>query len=127
MTGLQARLRADLLSARKARDTAATAVLRSTLSAIANAEALPVAEAALTADGIASGSASAGDGPIAGAASGVGATEAARRDLTDDDVRGIIIDEQTERLSAATDLESHGAGEEAEQLRAEAELLAGYL
>ncbi len=116
MTGLQARLRADLLTARKARDTTATAVLRSTLSAIANAEALPVAEAALSAEG-----------PIAGAASGVGATEAARRDLTDDDVRGIITDEQTERLSAATDMESHGAGEKAEQLRAEAELLAAYL
>ncbi|MFD4323680.1 hypothetical protein ACFWQC_03545 [Nocardioides sp. NPDC058538] len=116
MTGLQARLRADLLSARKARDTTATAALRSTLSAIANAEALPVAETALS-----------GDGPIAGAASGVGATEAARRDLTDDDVRGIISAEQTERRAAATDLEAHGAGEKAEQLRAEAELLAKYL
>lgn len=116
MTDLQARLRADLLAARKARDTAATAVLRSTLGAIANAEALPVAEAALS-----------GEGPIAGAATGVGATEAARRDLTDDDIRGIISAEQAERRAAATDIESHGAGEKAEQLRAEAELLAAYL
>lgn len=116
MTGLQARLRADLLTARKARDTTATGVLRSTLAAIANAEALPVTEAALSADG-----------PIAGAAVGVGATEAARRDLTDEDVRGIISAEQTERRAAATDLDSHGAGERAEQLRAEAELLAVYL
>lgn len=133
MTDLQDRLRADLLTARKARDATATAVLRSTLSAIANAEALPPAESALSADGFASGSASgagiasAEEGPIAGAAIGVGATEAARRDLTDDDVRGIISEEQTERLSAAKDLESHGAGEKAEQLRAEAELLAVYL
>lgn len=116
MTGLQARLRADLLTARKARDATATAVLRSTLAAVANAEALPVAEAALTADG-----------PIAGAAVGVGATEAARRELTDDDVRAIVAAEQSERLTAATDLEAHGAGEKAEQLRAEAELLAAYL
>lgn len=116
MTGLQARLRADLLTARKARDTTATAVLRSTLAAVANAEALPVAEAALT-----------GEGPIAGAASGLGATEAARRELTDEDIRGIITGEQAERLSAATDLEAHGAVEKAEQLRAEAELLAAYL
>ncbi|SDK88343.1 hypothetical protein SAMN05428985_106531 [Nocardioides sp. YR527] len=116
MTGLQARLRADLLAARKARDTTATAVLRSTLAAIANAEALPVAETALSVDG-----------PIAGATVGVGATEAARRDLSDEDIRGIITGEQSERLSAATDLESHGAGEKAEQLRAEAELLAVYL
>ncbi|WP_406031740.1 GatB/YqeY domain-containing protein [Nocardioides sp. NBC_00163] len=116
MTDLQARLRADLLTARKARDTAATAVLRSTLAAVSNAEAQPVAEASLAADG-----------PIAGAAIGVGATEAARRELTNDDVREIISGEQSERLAAATDLESHGAGEKAEQLRAEAELLAKYL
>ncbi|NGN91547.1 hypothetical protein G5C66_02175 [Nocardioides sp. KC13] len=116
MTGLQARLRADLLTARKARDTTATAVLRSTLAAVANAEALPVAESALTADG-----------PIAGAAIGLGATEAPRRELTDDDVRAIVSAEQSERLAAATDLEAHGAGEKAEQLRAEAELLAVYL
>jgi uncharacterized protein YqeY len=116
MTGLQARLRADLLTARKARDATATAVLRSTLSAIANAEALPVAETALSADG-----------PIAGASLGLGATEAARRDLSDEDIRGIISAEQTERRAAATDLDSHGAGEKAEQLRTEAELLAAYL
>ncbi|GGR59519.1 uncharacterized protein YqeY [Nocardioides luteus] len=116
MTDLQARLRADLLAARKARDTTATSVLRSTLSAIANAEALPVAEEGLSADG-----------PIAGAASGVGATEAARRDLTDDDVRAVISGEQTERLAAATALDSHGAAEKATQLRAEADLLAAYL
>ncbi|NYI76465.1 GatB/YqeY domain-containing protein [Nocardioides panzhihuensis] len=116
MTDLQARLRADLITARKARDTAATAVLRSTLSAISNAEALPVEEASPTSDG-----------PIAGAATGVGTTEAVRRALTDDDIRAIISGEQAERTSAATDLESHGAEEKAEQLRAEAELLAAYL
>ena len=116
MTGLQARLRADLLTARKARDVTATAVLRSTLAAIANAEALPVAETALSSDG-----------PIAGAAIGVGATEAARRNLADDDIRAIISDEQTERLTAATDLDSHGATEKASQLRTEADLLAAYL
>jgi len=126
MTGLQARLRADLLTARKARDTTATTVLRSTLAAIANAEALPVAETALSADGLASSSASA-PGPIAGASIGVGATEAARRDLSDEDIRGIISAEQTERRAAATDLETHGAGDRAEQLRVEAELLAAYL
>ncbi|MER7555385.1 hypothetical protein ABTZ46_00495 [Nocardioides sp. NPDC126508] len=116
MTGLQARLRADLLTARKARDTTATAVLRSTLAAIANAEALPVAETALSTEG-----------PIAGAAIGVGATEAARRDLSDDDIRSIISAEQSERRAAASDMETHGAAEKAEQLRAEAELLAAYL
>lgn len=126
MTGLQARLRADLLTARKVRDTTATAVLRSTLAAIANAEALPVTETALATDGTASSSTSA-QGPIAGAATGVGATEAARRDLSDEDIREIISAEQTERRAAAADMESHGAGEKAEQLRAEAELLGAYL
>ncbi len=116
MTGLQARLRADLLTARKARDTTATAVLRSTLAAIANAEALPVAETALSMDG-----------PIAGAAIGLGATEAARRNLSDEDIRSIISAEQSERRAAASDMESHGAAEKAEQLRAEAELLGAYL
>ena len=71
--------------------------------------------------------ASFGFAPIAGAATGVGTTEAVRRALTDDDIRAIISSEQTERMSAATDLESHGAGEKAEQLRAEAELLAAYI
>lgn len=116
MTTVQARLRADLLTARKARDTTATSVLRSTLSAIDNAEALPVAETAL-----------ADDGPIAGAATGLGATEATRRELTDADVRGVVADERSERLTAARDLESRGAGAQAEQLRAEAELLEAYL
>ncbi|MFI5625929.1 hypothetical protein ACIA03_20860 [Nocardioides sp. NPDC051685] len=126
MTDLAARLRADLLTARKARDATATAVLRSTLAAIANAEALPVTETALSTDGMASGSASA-EGPIAGAAIGVGATEAARRDLTDDDVRAVISGELAERLAAATDLDSHDATEKASQLRAEADLLGAYL
>ena len=116
MTGLQARLRADLLTARKARDTTATAALRSTLAAIANAEALPVAD-----------SSPAAEGPIAGAATGIGATEAVRRDLSEEDIRGIVSGERTERLTAATDLASHGAEDRAEQLRAEAELLAAYL
>lgn len=126
MSDLQARLRADLLTARKTRDTATTAVLRSALAAVANAEALPVAEATIGTEETATGSVSE-EGPIAGAAVGLGATEAARRELSDEDVRAIVSAEQSERLSAATDLEARGATEHAEQLRAEAELLAVYL
>jgi len=89
MLDLVARMRADLTTAMKARDTDTVRVLRVALAAIANAEAQPV-----VGDGPASLTVSGG---IAGAASGLGAAEAERRTLTEDDVRSIIRAERDER------------------------------
>ena len=73
---LRSRLRAALLEARRARDPATVSTLRTALSALENAEAVP------------------DDGPAAGALEqaplGAGATEARRRVLTDADERALL-------------------------------------
>lgn len=113
-----ARLRADLTAAMRARDASKVRVLRTVLAAIDNAEAVP-------AD--ASGPATSGESPIAGAASGVGATEAARRELTAGDIAALVRAERDERVAAAAELAAVGAVEQAAELRAEAALLDPYL
>lgn len=85
------RLRADLKIAMKDRDRDRMKVLRSVLGAIGNAEAQPVEDHPTS-----------NDSPIAGAALGLGAAEAERRVLTEDDVRRVIAAERDERLRAAT-------------------------
>jgi len=100
----------------KARDGVTTGALRSALSAIANAEALDV-EHAPTSTG----------GSIAGAVSGVGAAEAARRELSDADVAAVVASEISERHSSAGEYERLGHVADAERLRAEAEVLSSYL
>ena len=89
MLDLVERLRADLTTAMRARDTETVRVLRVVLGAVAHAEAQPV-----------------GDGPptslttsphIAGAAAGLGAAEAERASLSEDDVRAILRAERDER------------------------------
>jgi uncharacterized protein len=109
---LTSRLQAALLDARKARDTVAVAALRSLLSALANAEAIPPEEPTPLAEG-----------PIAGARVGLGATEAARRQLSPDDVAAIVEREVTERQAAAAEYESLGRTDEAARLRAEVAVL----
>ena len=86
---------------------------------IANAEAQPVDEARPTAD-LASG-------PIAGASRGLGATEAARRELDEDEVREIVRAERDERVAVADDLARRGAPASAADLMAEVTVLARYL
>lgn len=110
-----ARMRADLTAAMRARDRGRTAVLRSALGAVANAEAVPVPHPV------------AGDGPVAGAVTGVGATEAPRRELTAEDVVAVVRAERDERLAAAGQLDGAGAGAAAEELRAAAAVLEAYL
>lgn len=109
-------LRQSLRSAMRARDATAVRALRSTLAAIANAEAVaPVATA------------SAQDGPIAGAAAGVGATEVARGVLTDADLEAIVQAEIDERVTAAAEYERLGADDRAAEVRAEADVLQRHL
>ena len=64
---------------------------------------------------------------VAGALVGLGAAEVARRQLSDDDVRRIVVDEVTSREVDADTLERHGATERAGTLRAEAEVLSAVL
>ena len=105
-------------AAMKGRDRRAVATLRSTLAAIDNAEAV---------DATAGGGRPAGEGPIAGAALGVGAAEVERRVLTAAETEAIVRREVTERQSAAHAYERAGQAPHAERLRAEAELLNAYL
>jgi len=89
MSELADRLRADLTTALRARDRARASVLRTVLGAIANAEAVPVPQ----------GAPPLAQGPIAGAALGLGAAEVPRRELTEDDVRAILVAERDDLLA----------------------------
>lgn len=105
-------LRESLLAARKARDTTRVAALRCALSAIDNAE----TPDAVTLDGRT-------DGPVAGALSGLGAGEVARRELTDVEIRDLIQHEIDERLAAADQYTAGGHHPQAADLRSQAEVL----
>jgi uncharacterized protein YqeY len=114
-TPLRQRLREALPAAMKSRDRVAVAALRATLAAIDNAEAVKPAEGPRQSLAIE-------DLPV-----GAGATEAARRQLTDEDVAGIVRAEVAERESAAATYEQSGHPDRAGQLRGEAQILAAHL
>ncbi|MET7701666.1 hypothetical protein [Streptomyces sp. NPDC005485] len=95
----------------RARDKAAVSALRTTLAALDNAEAVPLDETephnlALE------------QSPV-----GVGATEAARRELSERRVVDIVRAEAAERLEAAAQLTAPAHAHRAAQLRAEAAVL----
>jgi len=102
-------MQADLSAAMKARDSARVAVLRATLGALANAEAVE-----------------APTGPISLTAA-AGATEVARRELTDADVRAVIERERNELLAAADERANLGLPDDAAELRGQATALDPYL
>ncbi len=106
-------LRTALTAAMRSRDRAAVSAYRSTLAAIDNAGAQPVT-----------------DLPAAGAMEeapvGAGAADAARRQLTEGDVRGIVAAEIEERRAAAVEYDM-AHGERAAVLRQEADLLEALL
>jgi uncharacterized protein YqeY len=110
-------LRADLVAAMKARHVDAVTALRTAIAAIDNAEAVD---------------APADDQPrasehIAGARSGVGATEAERRDLTASTVRAILREQISERVAEAERYDGHGQTAAADRLRREADALIRYV
>jgi uncharacterized protein YqeY len=115
-TDLRTLLQSALLPAMRAGDTDTVAVVRSALAAIANAEAVP---APTTSPG--------GEGPVAGAATGVGSTEAPRRELSLDEVREVVERERRERIDAAEQSEAGGLGAYAARLRTQAAVLAFLL
>ncbi len=111
------RLRAALSRALKARDRVAVDAIRSTLSAIDNAEAVPVP----------SGAPRSVDGPIAGAARGVGAGDVARRALSADEIGAIVAAEIAEKRCASREYERLGQHTESARLRSQADLLEAEL
>ena len=116
-TSVQVRLRGALTEALRSRDSIAASALRSALSAIANAEAVPSAN---TSRGV-------GSEHVAGAVAGLGAAEAARRGLTEHDVAAIVAAEISDRRSAAGDYERLGRSDQSARLRREADILAELL
>lgn len=107
------RLRRDLTTALKAHDRTATAALRSLIAAIDNAEApQPV-------DGEENGGA-----PDAGV--GLGAGEGRPRELSDDEIQGLVESEMNERSDAANECDQVGRDDVAGRLRDEAGVLARY-
>jgi uncharacterized protein YqeY len=93
MSQLKDRLRADLTTSIKSRDTARTSTLRMVLTAVTNAE-------------------------VAGKET---------RELTDDDVLGVLTSEAKKRREAAEAFEEAGRTEMAAKERSEAGVIADYL
>lgn len=93
MTDLKGRLRTDLTTAMKARDSLRASTLRMVLTSITNAE-------------------------VAGKES---------RQLSDDDVIGVLSTEAKKRREAADAFDQAGRTDSAAQERAEAEVIADYL
>jgi uncharacterized protein len=110
---MRASLSKDLVDALKAHDADAAAALRSAMGALDNAQAV------LASDHSRGGSSE----YFAGAETGAGATEAARRVLSATDVRAVLQAEIQDRLSAADADETQGQFDAAERLRREAAVL----
>ena len=121
MTGdaqaLRAALRLGLTAALKARDRDALAALRTAIAAIDNAEAVPAPDAALPAT----------SAHIAGARSGLGSSEAARRELSASELRDILRGQIAEHISEAGRYDTLGQADAAERLRRQAHALTAYL
>jgi uncharacterized protein len=114
---LRATLRRGLTAAMKARDTEVLAALRTAIAAIDNAEAVavPADRAPVT------------SAHIAGASSGAGSAEAARRQLDGDEVRRILRDQADEQAREADRFDELGQADAARRLRRRAEVIAAYL
>jgi len=113
-SSLRDRLRAALPAAMKARDRATASTLRATLAAIENAEAVDVAVVPAA-------------GAIEASAVGIGAAEAARRELSEADVAAIVRAEIAEREHAAAVYEGSGHADKAAELRAAMAVLTSFL
>ena len=108
------RLQLALREALRSRDTVAVSALRSALAAIDNAGAIPAGPGPAPGEG---------SPHFAGSASGLGAGEAERRRLSEDDVEQIVRAEVAERQAAARDYDRAGHDGPADRLRDEARIL----
>jgi uncharacterized protein len=109
-SNVRERLRTALLGALKQRDRALVAVLRATLAALDNAEAVAPAD---DREGLALQ-----ETPV-----GVGVREVVRRELSDEEMELLVRAEIEERQSAARVYEQAGEHEHARRLRLEADTL----
>lgn len=109
-------LREALLRARKFGDHTRVSALRSALAAIDNAE--TPADASVDTPASAT---------IAGGVAGLGAAEVARRELTDAQIRALLVAEIDERLDAAEAFSAGGHTDRADVLRAEAAVIAAVM
>ena len=100
-------MQSDLKAAMSARDRSTVAVLRTTLAALSNAEAVSAE----------------GSRPAKGAF----ANEVDRRELGDDDVRRVIECERAELVSSAKEYDAVGRRDEASSRRAQVAVLDRYL
>lgn len=100
---LRERLEADLRVALRERDARLLSVLRTTVSALSNAEAVDPSSLP------------------------PGVSEVPRRELGDDDIRGIVERERDELRITADRMRRVGADDRARELVAQARLLDGYL
>ena len=108
MRDVRDEMQTDLTAAMKAGDRTRISVLRSALSALANAEAVDAPVQKST--------------PVA-----FGTTEVPRRELGDDDVRAVLSRELDELQTTADDLRRHNRESDAADLDARAQLLREYL
>jgi uncharacterized protein YqeY len=104
-------LKNDWLTARKAQDRVKTDALQSVLARISNAEAVPLDPRHKASD----------------LHMGVGSTEAARRALSEQDVRQVIQDERDELHDAVAEMGGHADHPYAAELKQKAGLLSAYL
>jgi 2'-5' RNA ligase len=114
--GLRDRLRSGLRGAMRARDRDAVAAIRSALSAVDNAEAVPLDPADHRHRA----------GAIEGAAVGLGAAEVERRSLSEEDVIAIVLSEVQEREHALA-VVADTAPDRVETIRAELDALRAFL
>ena len=125
---IRVRMRRGLVAAMKARDQQAVAALRSALARIDNAEAVdPDAFDDEGLDDEPALSIGTRHPTVAGSVLGVGAAEVDRRILTPQQMAKIVSNEVVEREAAADVVERVGHPEQAERLRAQANLLTTYL
>lgn len=110
MIDLRQVLQSELIMAMKNQDRRTMMVLRSVLSAIANKEAVPAPER-----------------PNGDAAQVAAYTDVARRELSPQQVKLVVMDEAEERRNSADYLETAGKLQEAAALRAEIAILERYL
>jgi uncharacterized protein len=115
-------LRRDLQDAIKGRRTTEVKALRGLMAAIDNAEAVQPAAAIPTARDASSSSAH-----IAGAVAGPGSTEATRRKLTLEELRGILDREVAGLEEQAAAYEALGRVSEADHVRCKADVIERYL
>jgi uncharacterized protein YqeY len=102
----------------KAQDSISVSALRSALAAIENAEAV---------DMPANSSPATNNSHFAGSVSGLGNADVERRVLGEGEQERLVRAEAEERQSVALDLERAGRHQRAARLRAEADVLLGYL